>query len=81
MINYAILVYGMENKNSIPLDSKALTEALKLSEEILENLELSNIALQNIALKTSRLARLLNDFDYHKIMTYEASGYPTNQWC
>lgn len=66
----------MENINPIPPNPKALAEALELSSEILKNLELSNISLQNIALKTSRLARLLNDFDYQKIMTYEASGYP-----
>lgn len=50
---------------------------MELSSEILTNLELSNIPLQNIALKASRLARLLNDFDYQKIMSYEASGYPS----
>lgn len=66
----------MENINPIPPNPKALAEALELSSEILKYLELSNISLQNIALKTSRLARLLNDFDYQKIMAYEASGYP-----
>ncbi len=66
-----------ENKNSISPNSKALAEALELSAEILKNIELSNLLLQNVALKTSRLARLLNDFDFQKIMTYESSGYPT----
>ena len=55
----------------------ALQEALTLSEEILRNIELSELPLANIALKTSRLARLLNDFAYQKIMEYEASGYPS----
>lgn len=55
----------------------ALHEALTLSEEILRNIELSELPLANIALKTSRLARLLNDFAYQKIMEYEASGYPS----
>jgi len=55
----------------------ALQEALTLSEEILRNIELSELPLANVALKTSRLARLLNDFDYQKIMEYEASGYPS----
>ncbi len=55
----------------------ALQEALTLSEEILCNIELSELPLANIALKTSRLARLLNDFAYQKIMEYEASGYPS----
>ena len=58
-------------KNSI------LEQAFNLSEEILKNIELTEIPLTNIALKTSRLARLLNDFKYQKIFQYEASGYPT----
>jgi len=66
----------MENTNSIPPNQKALSEALELSADILKNLELNDMPLQNTALKTSRLARLLNDFDYQKIMAYEASGYP-----
>ena len=53
----------------------ALQEAFTLSEEILRNIELNELPLANIALKTSRLARLLNDFTYQKIMEYEASGY------
>ena len=55
----------------------ALQEALALSEEILRNIELAELPLANVALKTSRLARLLNDFAYQKIMEYEASGYPS----
>ena len=54
-----------------------LEEAFNLSEEILKNLELSELPLTNIALKTSRLARLLGDYEYQKIFQYEASGYPT----
>lgn len=61
----------------IPPNPKALSEALDLSEEILRNIELSEIPLSQIALKASRLARLLNDFDYQRIMEYEAGGYPT----
>lgn len=38
-----------------------LSEALALSEEILRNIELNELPLENICLKTSRLARLLND--------------------
>jgi hypothetical protein len=53
-----------------------MMEALQLSEDILRNIELSEISLTNIALKTSRLARLLNDFDVQKIMELEAGGYP-----
>ncbi len=55
----------------------ALQEAMQLSTEILRNLELSEIPLANIALKTSRLARLLNDFEFQRIMEFEAGGYPT----
>ena len=36
-------------------------EALALSEEILQNIELNETSLENIALKTVRLCRLLND--------------------
>lgn len=62
---------------SIPPSSQALREALQLSDEILKNIELSEISLANIALKTSRLARLLNDSDHQRAMEYEASGYPS----
>lgn len=54
-----------------------LEQALQLSEEILSNIELNQISLSNIVLKTSRLARLLDDFENQKIFQYEASGYPT----
>ena len=60
-----------------PPHKKALVEALELSEEILKNIELSEIPLTNIVLKVSRLARILNDFEYQKIMEYEAGGYPS----
>jgi len=63
--------------NIIPPSRQALTEALNLSGEILQNVELTELSLANIALKTSRLARLLNDFDVQKIMEYEAGGYPS----
>jgi hypothetical protein len=66
-----------ERTERIPPNRKALAEALELSSEILRNLELDEIPLQNIALKASRLARLLNDFDYQRILAYEAGGYPT----
>lgn len=59
----------------IPPSSNALKEALELSSEILRNIELNELPLTNIALKTSRLARLLNDYDYQAIMEYEARGY------
>jgi len=61
----------------VPPTTEALKEALSLSSEILRNIELSEIPLTNIALKTSRLARLLNDYDVQTIMEYEAGGYPS----
>ncbi len=64
----------------VPPTTEALKEALSLSSEILRNIELSEIPLTNIALKTSRLARLLNDYDVQTIMEYEASGYPTKPY-
>lgn len=63
--------------DNIPPSQKALKEALGLSEEILRNIELAELPLANISLKASRLARLVNDFGYQKIMEYEASGYPS----
>lgn len=62
---------------TIPPSKKALEEALSLSDEILRNVELGELELSAIALKTSRLARLLNDFDYQRAFEYEASGYPS----
>lgn len=63
-------------EDSIKPSSVALQEALQLSDEILRNIELSELPLSNIALKSSRLARLLNEFEYQKIFEYEAGGYP-----
>lgn len=68
-----------DNKNIRP-PRQALAEALILSSEILKNIELSEISLTNIALKASRLARILNDFDYQQIMEYEAGGYPSTAY-
>lgn len=61
----------------IPPSRDALREALSLSEDILRNIELVELPLSNIVLKTSRLARLLNDFDMQRVFEYEAGGYPT----
>jgi hypothetical protein len=55
---------------------QALSEALELSAEILGDLELSRMPLANITLKALRLARLLNDASYIKIMSFEVAGYP-----
>jgi len=64
------------NQERTPPTKEALASALTLSEEILKNIEHSEIPLTNIALKTSRLARLLNEPMYQKMMEYEAGGYP-----
>ena len=61
--------------DQIPPNRQALEEALALSEELLRNIELSELPLANIALKASRLARLLNEYQFQKIMEFEASGY------
>lgn len=65
----------MDNSN-LTLSKSQLSEAIKLSKELLDNIELSQLSLTLIALKCSRLARLLNDFEYQKIFEYESSGYP-----
>lgn len=62
----------------IPPSKQALRDALELSDEIIRNVELSECPLASIALKSSRLARLLNDFNMQKIMQYEAGGYPSS---
>lgn len=62
---------------NIPPSRSALNEALTLSEQILKDIELSQTSLEAIFLKTSRLARLLNDFGSQKMFEFEASGYPS----
>lgn len=62
---------------SVPPSKQALTEALSLSFEILQNIERNELPLADIALRTSRLARLLNDTDYENIMQFEVGGYPS----
>lgn len=51
-------------------------EALKLSEELLSDIELARIPAQDIARKASRLARLIDDFEAIEWLNYEVSGYP-----
>jgi hypothetical protein len=68
----------MSTMDAIQPSRAALSEALALSTEILRNIELGESTLTQVALKTCRLARLLNDFDYQKVFEYEASGYPTS---
>jgi len=60
----------------IPTTKQALEEAFSLSSEILKNIELNELPLSNTALKTSRLARLVNDIDFQRIMELEVGGYP-----
>lgn len=55
---------------------QSLEEALHLSEQVIQNIELSEIPLSNIALKAARLARILGDFEMEKVFRFEVSGYP-----
>ncbi len=64
-------------ESQIPPSKEALTDAYRLSNEILRDIELNKIPISDAALKTSRLARILNDFTHEKIFRYEASGYPS----
>ncbi|MDE6141763.1 MAG: hypothetical protein K2G03_04080, partial [Bacilli bacterium] len=52
-----------------------LDEALKLSEEILEQLEDSQIKTSTIALKCLRLARLMDDYESVDWLICEMEGY------
>ncbi len=67
----------MNSSKKVPPTSAALTEALELSGEILRNLELSDLPLASTAMKTARLARLLNEIEFQRIMEFEVGGYPT----
>lgn len=53
-------------------------EALDLSEEILESIELEKIKLTSVVLRCLRLARLINDYDAVTWLQYESTGYPRN---
>ena len=61
----------------IPATPAALAEAVTLSGDILKDIELSRLPLSTVVLKTLRLARLLNDFEYQKIFEWESGGYPS----
>ncbi|CAI3926622.1 hypothetical protein [Commensalibacter papalotli (ex Botero et al. 2024)] len=52
--------------SNLPVNAKTLEEALQFSEEILTSIELETTSLSSYMLKASRLARLLNDFDYQQ---------------
>ncbi|MFC3861788.1 hypothetical protein ACFOPQ_13555 [Deinococcus antarcticus] len=64
--------------SEVNLSRKVVNEAVNLCEAILDDIELSKTSLSNIVLKTARLCRLIGDFEYLKIMQYEASGYPSH---
>ncbi len=62
-------------------------EARRLSEELLDDIELSRLPPMEIARKTSRLARLLDDVDAMEWLRHETGGYltvdgvlPPNAW-
>lgn len=52
------------------------TEALKLAEQLLTEIELSTIAPPQIITKASRIARLLDDVEAMVWFKYELGGYP-----
>jgi hypothetical protein len=52
------------------------SEALKLAEEVLSDIELSTIAAPQIISKASRIARLLDDVEALTWLKYEINGYP-----
>lgn len=53
-----------------------INDALALSEQLLDDLEMGRSTLTLIAMKASRLARLIGNTDLHEIMMCEANGYP-----
>ncbi len=55
--------------------NNTISEASRLSEELLDELEMGRSTLTLIAMKASRLARLIGDSDTHEILMYEANGY------
>ncbi|QSB20639.1 hypothetical protein JN403_06805 [Pseudomonas sp. 15A4] len=56
--------------------NSTVSEASRLSEELLEEIEMGKSTLTLIAMKASRLARLMGDSDTQEILMYEANGYP-----
>ncbi|HWA55437.1 MAG TPA: hypothetical protein VG816_14805 [Solirubrobacterales bacterium] len=53
------------------------SEALRLAEDLLGEIELSTISPNDIARKASRLARLIDDSDAMRWLKYETTGYPS----
>ncbi|WP_187442173.1 AbiTii domain-containing protein [Sutcliffiella horikoshii] len=56
-----------------------LDQALDLSEEILQNIEMEEIKLQSIIQKTLRLARLVNDMEAVEWVREEMKGFSRNE--
>jgi hypothetical protein len=52
-------------------------EALELADQLLNDIEMSSIGPMDIARKTSRLARLLDDAEAMKWLSFEVGGYPS----
>ena len=67
------------NMETIPASAQVMSEAVSLSADILDDIELSRVKLSVTVLKALRLARLLNDFDYQQIFECESAGYPAEQ--
>lgn len=58
------------------VQSSKVADATKLSEQLLEDLEMGKSTLTLIAMKASRLARLMGDNDYQDLFIFESNGYP-----
>lgn len=63
---------------SAPATAAALEEGLALSAEIIRDIESGHGPVRALAFKAVRLARLLNDPEFEKIMRYEVAGYPVS---
>ena len=51
-------------------------EALRLSEEILEDIELSRLSAHQVVMKASRLVRLVPNDEFADFLRFEREGYP-----
>lgn len=54
------------------------TEALRVSEELLADIELTRLNASEVALKANRVARIVGHDDLLEFLTYERNGYPTD---
>lgn len=55
-------------------------EALRLSESLLEDIELQRLKASEVVLKASRLARLVGHDDLQEFLAFERNGYAGSGW-